>query len=183
MGAPSSKPEYEITDTQAFAENRYFDVEVEYAKVGPDDILIQITDHQSRSRSGHGSMSCPPFGFATPGRGGHSPRTRPVRPELYRRGDSGLIVADHATLGTFSLSCSIPSNHPNFRDLLFTENETNLQRLFNAPQPKARIVKDAFHEFGHPRKKGSGESCPIVRHKISRSTTKWNWRREASGVS
>ena len=37
------QPEYEITDTKAFEENRYFDVEIEYAKAAPDDIFIQIT--------------------------------------------------------------------------------------------------------------------------------------------
>ena len=50
-GARANDPEYELLDTGVFAEDRYFDVFVEYAKAAPEDILIRITAVQSRARS------------------------------------------------------------------------------------------------------------------------------------
>ena len=38
-------PEFELLDTDVFDEHRYFDVEVEYAKAGPEDILMRVTAH------------------------------------------------------------------------------------------------------------------------------------------
>ena len=50
-GAGRGDPEYELLDTGVFAENRYFDVFVEYAKAAPEDILVRI-ESQSRARGG-----------------------------------------------------------------------------------------------------------------------------------
>jgi len=44
-GRSRQEPEYELLDTGVFADDRYFDVELEYAKAGPDDILVQVTVH------------------------------------------------------------------------------------------------------------------------------------------
>ena len=51
-GAAGDEPEYELLDTGVFADDRYFDVVVEYAKAAPDDILIRITVDQPRPRGG-----------------------------------------------------------------------------------------------------------------------------------
>ena len=60
--------EYELLDTGVFDEDRYFDVFVEYAKAGADDILIQITRRQPRSGAA-GCICCRRSGSAIPGRG------------------------------------------------------------------------------------------------------------------
>lgn len=49
------EPEFELADAGVFAENRYFDIEVEYAKVAPDDILILITAHNRGAGCGNPS--------------------------------------------------------------------------------------------------------------------------------
>ena len=60
--------EYELLDTGIFDDDRYFDVFVEYAKNGPEDILIRITVH-NRGPEAAGFVSCQRSGSGTPGRG------------------------------------------------------------------------------------------------------------------
>ena len=135
------EPEYEITDTNVFDENRYFDIEVEYAKAGPDDILIQITA-TNRGPAPAKLHVLPTLWFRNTWSWGRMTEDTPVRPELRRRAD-GQIIAEHATLGTF-LFLLDPKN-PGFHNLLFTENETNRERLFHCRNENP-FVKDAFHE-------------------------------------
>ena len=134
--------EYEITDTQAFAENRYFDVQVEYAKASPDDILMQITC-TNRGPDAAPLHVLPTLWFRNTWSWGPVPEDTPIRPEMRRRAD-GLIEAAHATLGDMFYLLD-PANQGILKDLLFTENETNLERLYNTPNPRP-FVKDAFHE-------------------------------------
>jgi hypothetical protein len=68
--------EYELLDTGIFDEDRYFDVFVEYAKAGPDDLLIEITAH-NRGPDEAPCTCCRPCGSGTPGPG---PATPPYRP-------------------------------------------------------------------------------------------------------
>jgi hypothetical protein len=143
------EPEFEITDTQAFAENRYFDVEIEYAKADTDDILIQITA-TNRGPEQAVLHLLPTLWFRNTWSWGRLTEETPARPEL-RWHEGGSIEAEHATLGTFFLLFD-PANQGDSRGLLFTENETNNERLFGAPNTRA-FVKDAFHEAivcGHP---------------------------------
>ena len=135
-------PEYEITDTQAFAENRYFDIEIEYAKSGPDDILIQITA-TNRGPDEATLHLLPTIWFRNTWSWGPMPEDTPIRPELHRSGDREIDI-QHATLGDFVFLMD-PANQGDFRGFLFTENDTNLQRLYNTPNPHP-FVKDAFHE-------------------------------------
>src|SRR5271154_2763624 len=88
--------EFEITDTDAFAENRYFDVEIEYAKAGPNDILIQITA-TNRGPEASTLHLLPTLWFRNSWSWGPVPEDTPVRPELRRCGDN-QIEALHATL-------------------------------------------------------------------------------------
>ena len=135
-------PEFEITDTAAFDGNRYFDIEVEYAKAGPDDILIRITA-TNRGAAAARLHLLPTLWFRNTWSWGRMTEDTPVRPEL-RRSEAGEVKAEHATLGDFIWRVD-PANQGEFRDLLFTENETNQQRLFGVPNPQP-FVKDAFHE-------------------------------------
>ncbi len=136
------EPEYEVTDTDAFADNRYFDVDIEYAKGGPDDILIQITA-TNRGPDPSTLHLLPTLWYRNTWSWGRLPEDTPSRPQLYRHED-GPIVAAHATLGGFVFLLD-PANKLDCRDLLFTENETNHQRLYGSPNATP-FVKDSFHE-------------------------------------
>ena len=66
--AGQDQPEFELLDTGIFDDDRYFDVFVEYAKAGPEDILMRVTVH-NRGPEKPRSTCCRNCGFATPGRG------------------------------------------------------------------------------------------------------------------
>ncbi len=149
-------PEYEITDTQAFAENRYFDIEVEYAKAGPDDILIQLTA-TNRGPEEATLHLLPTLWFRNTWSWGPLAEDTTIKPELRRAGDRE-IDCRHATLGDFQFLID-PANQGDFREILFTENETNVQRLFGVPNPQP-FVKDAFHEaLIHNRADAVNQAC------------------------
>ena len=68
IGGAAGQPEFELVDTGVFADNRYFDVEIEYAKADTDDILLQVTVH-NRAAEAACCMCCRSSGRATSGRG------------------------------------------------------------------------------------------------------------------
>ena len=127
--------EYELLDTGVFDEDRYFDVFVEYAKADPEDILVRITDPQPRTGSRTAARACRRSGSATHGRWGEDDR----KPSLHDAGP-GAIRAIHHDLGEYWLYCD------GAPELLFTENESNAQRLWNQPNASP-YVKDAFHAY------------------------------------
>src|SRR5262245_21418365 len=123
--------EFELIDTGIFDDNRYFDVFVEYAKAAPADILMQITIH-NRGPEAATIHVLPQLFF----RNTWAWRNGAARPHLAQHGEHVLV--QHDVLG----------EHRWYADgspaLLFTDNETNTQRLFDAPN--VGYVKDAFHE-------------------------------------
>ncbi len=130
--------EYELLDTGIFDQDRYFDVFVEYAKEGPEDILIQIsvTNRGPETASLH---VLPTLWL----RNTWSTVTGEPKPQLEAVNaspGSSVIKASHGVLGERFLYCE---GQPT---LLFTENETNQERLFNRPNPSP-YVKDAFNEY------------------------------------
>jgi hypothetical protein len=136
------EPEYELVDTGIFAEDRYFDVVVEYAKAGPDDILIRVSATNRGPEAAELHLLPQLWLRNTWAWGGHDVSERP---SLRRAGDglgsevAAAVVAEHAELGCYRLTCEgAPS-------LLFTENETNLERLYGAPNGTP-YVKDGIHE-------------------------------------
>jgi hypothetical protein len=126
--------EYELLDTGAFDEDRYFDVFVEYAKGGPEDILIKITVHNRGPESARLHL-LPTLWFRNTWSWGEDDR----KPSLAAAGP-GVIEASHHDLGRYELSCD---GSP---ELLFTENESNAQNLWGQPNASP-YVKDAFHTF------------------------------------
>src|SRR5690606_33699664 len=106
---------------------------VEYAKAGPDDILIEITAH-NRGPDSAQLDALPTLWF----RNQWSWNPGAPRPSLRQIGRRPVIRAADAALGEFSLACA------DAPDLIFTENETNMRRLFGA-ENGSRYVKDAFH--------------------------------------
>jgi hypothetical protein len=133
-----TQPEFELLDTGVFDEDRYFDVEVEYAKAGIDDILVRVTA-TNRGPEAAPLHVLPTLWFRnTWAWQAGAPRPR-LRAEAIQSGWVS-VRAEHVTLGTYHLySEEAP-------DLLFTENETNRRRLFEAENAE-RFVKDAFHEY------------------------------------
>ncbi len=135
--------EFELLDTGVFAENRYFDVFIEYAKLDPEDILIEITIVN------HGPDAMldvlPTLWFRnTWSWGGDVPRPQisglaPVQDGMR------TLRADHVELGTRYLHGGATVDVP---EPLFTENETNFSCLFPPHgQNASHYVKDAFHNY------------------------------------
>jgi len=126
--------EYELLDTRVFDEDRYFDVFVEYAKEGPEDVLIRITAHNRGAEAARLRL-LPTLWFRNTWSWGGDDR----KPSLCQV-SSGVIQASHHELGQYRLYCD---GEP---ELLFTENETNTQRLWGQPNASA-YVKDGFHAY------------------------------------
>jgi len=126
--------EYELLDTGVFDDDRYFDVFVEYAKADPEDVLVSITVHNRGPELAHLHV-LPTLWF----RNTWSWRVDDRKPSI-RQVASNRIEASHHDLGTYTLLCE---GSP---ELLFTENESNAQRLWGQPNPSPH-VKDAFHTY------------------------------------
>jgi Glycosyl hydrolase family 63 C-terminal domain len=137
------EPEFELQDTGVFEENRYFDVFAEYAKESPDDILIRITVANRGPEPAPLSL-LPTLWFRNTWSWGRTGEGYWPRPSIVRE-TPGLLRADHATLGQYDLVAG-PGPDGALPELLFTGNETNLERLFGAANA-APHVKDAFHEY------------------------------------
>ena len=127
--------EYELWDTGAFEGGRYFDVLVEYAKASPEDLLVRI-EAVNRGLEPAPLELLPTLWF----RNTWSWNGDASRPSL--RADPGgrQVRARHATEGEYVLQCE------GAPELLFTENDTNLERLFGASNG-VHHVKDAFHDY------------------------------------
>ena len=134
--------EFEIEDTGVFDLGRYFDVFVEYAKAGPDDILVRITC-ANRGPARANLHLLPTLWLRNTwswGRTGEGYWPK----GLVTRGADDVLVVDHPSLGRWRLACErLEGASPR---LLFTENETNAERLFGAGNA-SRYVKDAFHRL------------------------------------
>jgi hypothetical protein len=125
--------EYELLDTGVFDQDRYFDVFVEYAKESPEDLLIQITVH-NRGPEAAELHVLPTLWF----RNQWSWAGAGERPTLQRVGNA--VKALHPNLGERYFYCEgdVP--------LLFTENETNTQRIFGVPN-RSPYVKDSIDSY------------------------------------
>jgi hypothetical protein len=128
--------EFELLDTGIFDENKYFDVFTEYAKAGEEDILIKITVH-NRGEADAPVSVLPTVWFRNLWDFGLMKEKPRIELEEMH-GEYGCVKLTHEELGTYYFYFQ----NPHF--LLFTENETNTQRLFGQPN-KADFVKDAFH--------------------------------------
>ena len=135
-----NEPEFELTDTGVFDDNRYFDVTIEYAKATANDILIRL-EVANRGPESARIHVLPTLWFRNTWSWGRTGEGYWPKPRMSRCGNG--VRAEHSALGTFELRCESDASHQPV--LLFTENETNAQRLFNAPNATP-YVKDAIHE-------------------------------------
>jgi hypothetical protein len=181
--------EYELLDTGVFLDDRYFDVFVEYAKDGPEDILVRITA-VNRGPDAAELHLLPTLWFrndwsrwiADSNRAAGKPNLKQIKTA---KGTSA-VAAKHSMLGEFTFSCEgeVP--------LLFTENETNHERLFPGQNQKNESphVKDGINDcvvHGHqdavnPEKQGTkvaahykvsvgGGQTEIIRLRLSKKTS------------
>jgi hypothetical protein len=128
--------EFELIDTGIFSENRYFDIFVEYAKASPDDILIQIKIF-NRGPEKKALRVLPTLWFRNTW-SWKKEETKPSLKAVHEFGD--FIEVNHPDLGKRYLWVE---GNPEF---LFTENETNYQRLFGIPNALP-FVKDGINHY------------------------------------
>ncbi|MFN3324316.1 MAG: MGH1-like glycoside hydrolase domain-containing protein [Bryobacteraceae bacterium] len=143
-----TEPEFELIDTGVFDDDRYFDVFVEYAKADADDLLIRITAW-NRGPERATLHLLPTLWF----RNTWSWSGAGVRP-LIERGGANALYAGEATLGRYLLWFD---GEPS---LLFTENDTNTERLYGVPSGEGRY-KDAFHEYVIDKRREAVNTLPV----------------------
>ncbi len=129
-------PEFELADTGVFNENRYFDFFVEYAKASPDDILIRLTA-VNRGPETVSLQVLPTLWFRNTWDWGRTQEDYWPK-SVIQKGKDGISL-QHPALGSLFLKAE---GKP---EILFTENETNFERIFQSKN-KSPYVKDAFHE-------------------------------------
>ncbi len=138
-----NEPEFELVDTGVFADNRYFDVGIEYAKATPDDVLIEISV-ANRGADKAVLHLLPTFWYRNTWIWGCAHEGCWIKPVI-RRGKGGTLQAEHATLGSFHMAADAASDGTGC-EWLFTDNETNVDRLYGVPNERP-YVKDAFHRY------------------------------------
>ena len=135
------EPEYELHDTGVFKDNRYFDVEVTYAKADPEDMCVLLTVH-NRGPDEARLHVLPQLLFRNTwswGRDGEGYWPRGVIKDTGNRS----VEANGADLPTMTLA--VDDFDGEYRGVLVTENDTNTQKLFGFGDEDA-CVKDAFHD-------------------------------------
>ena len=135
--------EYELLDTGVFNEDRYFNVFVEYAKAGPEDILVRITA-ANRGPDAADLHLLPTLWFRNDWSSwiakSNRAAAKPNLTQVEAPAGASAVAVTHPVLGEFTLSCEgeVP--------LLFTENETNHERLFPGQKNESRYVKDGIND-------------------------------------
>lgn len=127
------EPEYEILDTGVFDNNEYFDVHVTYAKQNAKDVFIRV-NLQNRADVAAEITVLPTLWFYN--RWNNTEQEK--KPVITAR-DKNSVKASHSRLGPYYLYFQPPGY------CLFTENETNTEKLSGTPN-KTPFVKDAFHD-------------------------------------
>ncbi len=135
------QPEYELIDTGVFDDNRYFDVEVEYAKAGPNDLLIRIRV-SNRGSSDSVLHLLPTLWFRNTWSWNCTHEGCSPKPGI--QFEAGELLTNHAFFEPFRFA--VAPDCPYEHRYLFTDNHTNGPKLFGNP-PDGSFYKDAFHEY------------------------------------
>ncbi|MDR3623564.1 MAG: hypothetical protein P4L16_00280 [Chlamydiales bacterium] len=142
--------EYELVDTKIFDNNKYFDCFIEYAKQDPEDLCIRI-EIVNAGKDAATIHVVPQLWFRNTWTWSQGTCQAPKISEISNHQDYITLFADASLVQTpkdLSFEYALPSFYL-FADpsakTLFTENETNNQRLWNAPNQRP-YVKDGFHE-------------------------------------
>ncbi|PKO10438.1 MAG: glucosidase [Chloroflexi bacterium HGW-Chloroflexi-2] len=140
-----TEPEFELVDTGIFDQNKYFDVFVEYAKADENDILIKISAFNRGPEDAELHL-LPTLWYRNTWSWGYTAgpmgdvKEKPVMKQVDSAGNYLIVEGTHATQGQYYLYAQ------DAFDLLFTENETNNQRLYNIENENPH-KKDSFHRY------------------------------------
>lgn len=129
-----SEPEFELIDTGIFDNDEYFDVFVEYAKASEDDILIKVTIHNRGSEEATLNL-LPTIWFRNTWSWGYDD----YKPQMVAANNGSILIA-HRDLGTLTLHMAEGA------EVLFCENETNLNRLYGLGSSPA-LCKDGINDY------------------------------------
>ena len=132
-----TQSEYELTDTGAFDEDKYFDVFIEYAKADAADIFIKITAINRGAESAKIHL-LPTVWFRNVW-SWESPQSEVGSPKLFAS-DLRTIEIENAEIGNYRLICEGAD------ELLFCENETNFQKLYGG-ENKSQFTKDGINDY------------------------------------
>ena len=132
------EPEYELLDTGIFNDDKYFDVFVEYAKAGPEDILIKITAANRGSKDA--ALNLLPTLWFRNTWSWEKGQPKPALKKVEGPKGTSVVAARHEEMGDTYLYSQgeVP--------LLFTENVTNTQRLFQQKN-STPYVKDGINDY------------------------------------
>jgi len=133
--------EYELLDTGVFDGDRYFDVFVEYAKGGAEDILVQITAFNRAPEAAELHL-LPTLWFRNDWAAWIArPSEKPNLEQIKGPAGTSAVIAAHPLVGEYTLYCEgdVP--------LLFTDNETNNERLFPEYPNASPYVKDGINNY------------------------------------
>lgn len=164
-------PEYELVDTNIFNEGKYFDIFVDYAKADVDDLCISIKA-VNRSSESAPLYILPTLWFRNIWSWGHEGVVKPVMHFCHQE---KAIVTASSELPDYHLYCDGAT------DYLFTDNETNDEKLFHS-ENRARYLKDGFHDFLIEGKQGAinpeltGTKAAPVYYKILAPGEEWKIR-------
>ncbi len=131
--------EYELVDTGVFNEGRYFDVEVEYARVAAEDLLVRISV-SNRGPDAASLQILPTLWFRNTWSWGRDDRRPSIKAAIPPKSKLKQLITRHWDLGEYVMYCSDAD------ELLFTENQTNNERIYGVASASP-YVKDAFHEY------------------------------------
>jgi hypothetical protein len=136
-------PEFELSDTGIFSGNRYFNVVAEFAKAGPEDLLIRITVQNNGPEPATLHL-LPTLWFRNTWSWGCENNGCSAKPNICHKAKDQLILS-HETLGGYCMRFG-PDPTGDLPPVLFTENETNFLKLYGM-QNGTPYVKDAFHSY------------------------------------
>ncbi|MDC0317318.1 glucosidase [bacterium] len=136
-----NEPEYEITDTLAFDESRYFDVMAEYAKANPNDLLIRLTITNRGPQSAVLHL-IPQLFFRNTWTWECTDEGCTTRPSM--RLKDNVVQTFHESLDEFWFTCDAAGSDG--WTWLFTDNETNTKRYPDLPS-ESEYFKDAINDF------------------------------------
>ena len=144
-------PEYELLDTGAFDDDRYWIVEAHYAKAEPHDLLMTIAGHERRARGRTRSTCCRRRGTGTRGRG----TTDADKPRAAGAAATARIVTEHPFLGPLELV-----SDGDAATVLFCENETNTRAALRQhpapglPEGRDQRPRRLGRRHGRPERRG-----------------------------
>ncbi len=169
-------PEYELLDTGVFGEDRYWDITAEYSKTSANDIHIKVSATNCGPDSA--TLHFLPHLWYRNTWSWHCEWDQPVAKPVLRQTNAAQLSAEHEVLGDYVFQAA---EEPT--EWLFTENETNTQRLFNNASDTP-YVKDAFHRYivngdeeaVNPEKTGTKASAHYIAEIAPGETRTWYFR-------